>query len=81
MNPRFYTFYVILAIVLFMVSVATYAIVTTPNGGLPRHLHCVQWVSGPTPVYACSDGHGYAVDHGKLVDLGPASATPYLPGR
>lgn len=46
-----------------------------------KHLHCVQWVSGPTPVYACSDGHGYALQGGKMIDLGPATATPYLPSR
>lgn len=46
-----------------------------------QHLHCVQWVQGPTPVYACSNGHGYALQHGKMIDLGRASSTPYLPGR
>ena len=46
-----------------------------------QHLHCVQWVQGPTPVYACSDGHGYALEHGRMIDLGRASSTPYLPGR
>jgi len=78
---RFIPFYFILALVVFMVGLASYAIFTTPNGGLPQRLHCVQWVQGPTPVYACSNGHGYVIEHRQMIDLGRASSTPYLPGR
>ena len=77
MNRGYPLLFFAAAIVLWM-NVVVMLMVFNPGR---KHLHCVQWVQGPTPVYACSNGHGYVLEHGQMIDLGQASATPYLPSR
>lgn len=71
--------YFVLGLAVVLVAGAT-ALVLVPRGS-HRHLHCVAWVTGPTPVYACSDGHSYARVGHELIDLGTASRGGLHPAR
>ncbi len=48
--------------------------------GTARHPeNCLLWVDGPTKLYACADGHSWAVTDGAWADAGPLTPVGPVP--